>query len=225
MAKILLVEDDLYLASMLKTYFKKASYTVDTTVSGEEALTRLKLESYDILVIDWGLPDLEGVEVCRKYRANGGIIPILMLTGKDQSIEKVVGLDSGADDYLTKPFENMELLARIRALLRRQPLIMADGLCFGNLILDTTSGELKIDQLVLKLPPRETAILEVFLKSPNQTISPDELISRAWSDESEVVADSVRPYITKIRAKLKQAGANATINLNKGFGYVLELKR
>lgn len=223
MTKILLVEDDAFLKKSLKVFLERQNYVVEAIDSGEEALERLRFEQYDVIVLDWGLPGMTGIEVCKKYRGNNGNTPILMLTGKNQTVEKAYGLDAGADDYLTKPFENLELNARIRALLRRQPTVTSTVLSMGNVELDPTNGKITIANKECTLFPKEFVLLEFLMRNPNHTFPSEVLLERVWSTESEVTPDTVRAYITKIRKKLETENANICITTRKGFGYSLEL--
>lgn len=222
MSKILLVEDDLALMKSLKVFLERQNFVVEAIETGEEALFRLQTEHYDVIILDWGLPDTTGIEVCRSYRAANGMTPVLMLTGKNQAAEKAHGLDSGADDYLTKPFENVELSARIRALLRRQPVVKPSVLSLGNVQLDAANGVILIDNRKCALFPKEFSLLEFLMKNPNHAFPADVLLERVWSTESEVTPDSVRAYITKIRKKLESENATIQISTRKGFGYILE---
>ncbi len=223
MSKILLVEDDLALKKTLKVFLERQNFTVEAIETGEEALFRLRTEHYDVIILDWGLPDMTGLDICEQYRKQNGMTPILMLTGKNQATDKARGLDSGADDYLTKPFENVELTARIRALLRRQPVVKPTILSMGNVQLDSINGVMLIDNKKCALFPKEFALLEFLIKNPNHAFPADILLERVWSTESEVTPDSIRAYITKIRKKLEDGRATIQISTRKGFGYTLEL--
>lgn len=223
MSKILLVEDDLALKKSLKIFLERQNFAVEAIETGEEALFRLKSEHYDVIILDWGLPDMTGLDICEQYRSQNGMTPILMLTGKNQATDKARGLDSGADDYLTKPFENVELTARIRALLRRQPVVKPTVLSMGNVQLDSVNGVMLIDNRKCSLFPKEFALLEFLIKNPNHAFPAEVLLERVWSTESEVTPDSIRAYITKIRKKLEAEKATIQISTRKGFGYILEL--
>jgi len=222
MSKILLVEDDLALKKSLKVFLERQNFVVEAIETGEEALFRLETEHYDVVILDWGLPDMTGIDVLHKYRSQNGMTPVLMLTGKNQATDKARGLDSGADDYLTKPFENVELSARIRALLRRQPMVKPSILTVGNVQLDSVNGVMLVDGKKCSLFPKEFALLEFLMRNPNHAFPADVLLERVWSTESEVTPDSIRAYITKVRKKLETEGATIQISTRKGFGYVLE---
>jgi DNA-binding response OmpR family regulator len=222
MSKILLVEDDLALMKSLKVFLERQNFVVEAIDTGEEALFRLETEHYDVIIIDWGLPDMTGLDVIDKYRSKNGMTPVLMLTGKNQATDKAKGLDSGADDYLTKPFENVELTARIRALLRRQPIVKTSVLSLGNVQLDSVNGVMLIDNRKCQLFPKEFSLLEFLMRNPNHAFPAEVLLERVWSTESEVTPDSIRAYITKVRKKLDSEGATIQISTRKGFGYVME---
>ncbi|MBX9670837.1 MAG: response regulator transcription factor [Candidatus Obscuribacterales bacterium] len=222
MSKILLVEDDLALKKSLKVFLSRQNYVVEAVETAEDALFRLKSEQYDLIILDWGLPDMTGIDVLNRYRSGGGMTPVLMLTGKNQAVDKATGLDSGADDYLTKPFENVELVARLRALLRRPQTIKSTVLSLGNVSLDVANGIMQVDDRKCSIFPKEFSLLEFLMRNPNHTFPADVLLERVWSTESEVTPDSIRAYITKIRKRLEAEKASIQITTRKGFGYVLE---
>ncbi|MBX9694485.1 MAG: response regulator transcription factor [Cyanobacteria bacterium] len=222
MAKILLVDDDVLLCKNLLSFLRRENHTVETLQTGKEAIERLDYEHYDVIILDWELPDLSGVEICRRYRTKGGHAPVLMLTGKDHPSDKVQGLDAGADDYLTKPFNGLELCARIRALARRQPVTVSNTLSLGNLELNTTDGIVKIDGKECSFFPKEVALLEFFLKNQQHAFASEVLLERLWSTEADVTDSTIRTYIAKLRSRLEKYGANVAICTRRKFGYQIE---
>lgn len=221
MAKILLAEDDPSLSKRVQVLLKAQSYQVDTADSGAYALELLLNYSYDAAILDWDLPGVQGPEICKQYRNNGGNIPILFLTGKSDSRSRVTGLDAGADDYLCKPFDQEELLARVRAMLRRTAKTHSSILKVGKIQYDATSKTLMFNGLPVDATKKELALLDFFLRHPNEVFSPEALVARVWSSESEVTPDSVRPYIKRLRSKLTDEDGACSIVTVHGSGYKL----
>ena len=223
MAKILVIEDDADLAEMVQDCLVLEHHTVDIVTDGSEALVRVKDYSYDLLVLDWDLPGVSGLDVLRSIRAGGRQQPVLMLTGKTDIAHKELGLDYGADDYLTKPFHPRELSARIRSLIRRPAVIQAiDNICAGDLILDVKAFKAMKSDRLLSLQPREFALLEFFMRHPNETFSAEALMDRVWSSESETSPDVVRVMIAKLRAKIDSPDRPSYIQTVHRVGYKFE---
>ncbi len=223
MSKILLVEDDKDLAEVILYTLQKNGYTVSLIHDGQEALSMLKVNSYDLIVLDWMLPRLSGIEIIKEYRNHGGFSPILMLTAKSQVNDLELGLDSGADDYITKPFEPKELLARIRALLRRPKIALAEELVFDDIVLNRTKGSVTKNGQELSLRPKLFLILEFFLTNPNQVFTPEAILERIWSDSAVVGLDTVRTHIKLLRKALFD-GKQDKLKTIRGRGYRLEKK-
>jgi len=223
MAKILVIEDDAELSEVIQDWLTEERHVVDAVDNGAEALDRLKFYSFDLLIVDWMLPgSVSGLDVCKEFRSKGGHTPILILTGKGEIADKEVGLDSGADDYLTKPFHPKELSARIRALLRRSKQALDNVLSARDLRLDTQSHKLSRNGEEIQLLPKEFALLEFLMRHPNQVFSPEALIERVWSTESEASPDTVRVHITKLRSKIDADGEASMIRTIHRVGYKLE---
>jgi two-component system, OmpR family, response regulator TctD len=220
MAKILLVEDNPQLATSLIDGLRSQGNSVEHIVDGTEALYRLEFYHFDLAILDWNLPGLSGLEICKQYRKKGGNTPILMLTGKDQVSEKEYAFDSGADDYLTKPFAFRELSARIRALLRRPPSVLSNILQVGPLTMDIEKKTIFVDGQLVSLKPSEFILLELFMKAPGRVFSPDEILEKLYPSESEATADAVRQRVNRVRKALGEY-ASMIINL-KAIGYKLE---
>ena len=221
MTKILLVEDDDMTVQTVTDFLSVANnYIVESVKGGKEGLDRLQLYEYDLAIVDWSLPEMSGVEVCSTYRSNGGLVPILMLTGKTSVSEKVHGLDAGADDYLTKPFSLQELTARVRALLRRPRETVKEVLQAGELVLDTTSGKVTKAGAEIALLPKELILLEFFMRHPNQNFTAITLLNRLWSSESDSTEQAVRQVIVRLRKKIEDEGEELIVT-SKGLGYRL----
>ncbi len=222
--KILLVEDDSILAQSLVDLLTQRSYTVEHCADGEEALYWLTNYEFSAVILDWELPSMSGIELLSSYRNSGGRVPVLMLTGRKSTNDKVEGLDCGADDYLAKPFEPQELLARLRALLRRPPDMHLDTLVVGDLELNTSSCTVTRGGVSVNLGRKEYAILELMMRSPGRIFSSEALIERLWAVDTDVTEVSVRSHIARLRTKLDEACANKPVPLKNvyGMGYKLE---
>lgn len=221
MAKILLVDDDDELVDVVKEWLEDQAHLIEVTSSGTDALEKLKFYTYDLILLDWGLPDRPGIEVLSEYRNRGGTTPTLMLTGKKEIDDKLTGLDTGADDYLTKPFHLEELSGRVRALLRRPPLASKPVLKVGECVLEPSSRRVTKNGVPINLLPREFALLEFLMRHPNQTFSPRTLLDRVWSSESDASPDTVRIHIMRLRNKLDENADDSFIKTVHRVGYML----
>ncbi|MFN8110896.1 MAG: response regulator transcription factor [Thermoleophilia bacterium] len=220
---VLLVEDDRALRDALRRVLEVSGYRVTAVASGEDALVALPQCSPDAVVLDIGLPGMDGMEVCRRVRGMGNRVPVLMLTARDAVSDRVAGLDAGADDYLVKPFDNDELKARLRALARR---LGGDGdpdrLSYAMLRLDTARhGVVVGDDLFVELTKTEFLLLELFLVNPERILSPQVIYDRVWGYDFGPQANGLRVYIGYLRRKLDDAGAPPLIHTVRGVGYVL----
>jgi DNA-binding response OmpR family regulator len=223
--KILLVEDDQDLATSLVKGLTYNRYQVDWANDGEAGLALTQVQVYDLILLDFYLPKLNGLELCKKIRSDAGInqdIPILVLTGETATAQKVLCLDAGADDHVVKPVDLDELLARIRALLRRGMGQRSPVLKWGELQLDPSNYEVTFRQQMMSLTSKEYAMLEVFLRHPQQVFSPAHLIDRLWAGDDSRADATVRFYIKALRQKLKQVGAADMIETRHGLGYRLK---
>ena len=221
MAKILVVEDDLSVSSGIKKWLQLEEHVVEEVANGHDAAQLLKYYKYDLVILDWNLPDKSGIEICREFRREGGSSPVLILTGKGQVAEKREGLDSGADDYLTKPFDPEELSARVRALLRRPFMLHGGAIRIGDLEIDFAGRIVVKAGERLELSPKEFAILELLAKHPNQVFSGQEIFDRVWESQSDTSPEIVRTFIKKLRRKLGDDGNNSVIGNVHGQGYKL----
>ncbi len=224
MAKLILVEDDLILANVLRLSLETERHHVDHTANGAIGYEWLSNEYYDAAIVDWQLPDKSGVEICRDLRRAGKETAILMITGKDKVKDLVEGLDSGADDFISKPFELQELHARLRSLLRRQPLFEQAVLKVGEIELDTTSGTAHIAGHKVSLPRKELAILELLMRHPGHVFSGNAIMERVWPSDSESSPEIIRCHVSRLRNKLNEASKSAgeQVRAVYGMGYKIE---
>ena len=220
--KFLLVEDDTALASAIEQLLLTHHYVMDLATDGIEGLGMAEVFPYDLILMDWMLPKLDGVQLCQRLRNEGNDTPIILLTARDASTDRVAGLDAGADDYLVKPFEGEELLARIRALLRRSEGIVSPILQWGDLQLDPCSSKVTCGHVLIPLTPKEYALLELFLRNPSRIFSLDSLLDKVWPFEDVPTVASVRTHIKGLRQKLKKAGLSDVIATVYGLGYRLK---
>lgn len=225
MAKILLVEDDAEVLDAVADTLEAQQHTVERVIDGNEGADRLKFYSYDLVILDWGLPGKTGVEICREYRGRGGTVPILMLTGRKEFDERVQGLDSGADDYLSKPFNMPELMARVRALLRRPAELVPDLLQIQDVQVDLRTHRVSRGGKEVALLAKEIAVLEYLMRHCDQIFSVDDLLDKVWNSESDSTQDAVRQTITRLRKKLDGDSEHSFITTVKGLGYRVESKK
>ncbi|PZV11049.1 MAG: DNA-binding response regulator [Pseudanabaena sp.] len=226
--RILLVEDEEDLGKALQRSLKQEKYVVDWVQDGAEAWNYLVSPEveYVVAIVDWMLPSLSGLEICKRLREQGNSLPVLMLTAKDQLEDRVMGLDSGADDYLVKPFGMVELMARLRALLRRPTQVQPQILQVGNLILDYGKSTIAIaGQSViaegLMLTTKEFQLLEYFMQHPNQILTRDQIMNRLWEFQSEPASNVVAAQIRLLRKKLAEHSCDIEIETIYGLGYRL----
>jgi len=222
MVKVLVVEDDELVSGLISDCLKLDHYDVEVVANGKEASDRLKLYNYDLIVLDWQLPEESGMDVCQKYRASGGNTPIIMLTGKRSIDDKEAGLNAGADDYLTKPFNARELVARVRAVLRRPPSVTPSKLKVRDLELDPVSHEVTLGGEKLDLKPKEFTLLEFFMRNPNQVFSNNDILNRVWVSESDSSPQAVRTCMQRLRDKIDRKEQPSIITTVYGVGYKLE---
>lgn len=223
MAKILLVEDDMGLSRMVRDWLTFEHHLVETADNGRDGLDKLQFYQYDLVILDWELPEMTGIEICKEFRSRGGTTPVLMLTGKGTIGDKESGFEAGADDYLTKPFHMKELSMRLKALLRRGgTALQGDTLKFRDLVLEPTSHRVTRDGKDLQLLPKEFALLEFLMRHPNQVFSAEALLSRVWASESDTTVDAVSTCIKRLRKKVDMDGQSSVIKTVHGVGYKLE---
>ena len=221
--RILLAEDEKALSKAIVKIFEKNNYSVDAVYNGEEALNYLEADCYDVAVLDIMMPKMDGITVLKRIRAAGNMIPVLMLTAKAEIEDRVMGLDSGANDYLPKPFDSRELLARIRSITRGKT--QADSkLTVGNITLDRATFELSSPSGSFRLANKEFQMLEMLLSNPGRLISTEEFMDKIWGSDSESEINVVWVYISYLRKKLSSIGASVEIKASRGVGYTLSPK-
>jgi DNA-binding response OmpR family regulator len=219
--RILLVEDDRKAARLLARGLEEERFVVDVASSGAAGDEMAGVNAYDVIVLDWLLPDKEGIDVCRDLRARGVATPILMLTARDSLEDRVIGLNTGADDYLVKPFGFAELLARIQALLRRSDLTRPVVLKVADLTLDPLSHQVERGGLRINLTPKEYAILEILMRRPGQVVTRASLSEHVWETEHDGFTNLVDVHVSHLRRKIDTAGAPPLIHTVRGRGYLL----
>lgn len=219
--RILVAEDERPLARALVRIFEKNNYSADAVHNGDDALYYLETGNYDVMVLDIMMPGTDGITVLKKIRAEGNRIPVIMLTAKSEIDDKVEGLDSGANDYLTKPFDTKELLARIRAITRSFASVDS-RLFFGNVSLDRSTFELKTPHGSFRLANKEFQIMELLMNDPHCIISTERLMDRIWGYDSAAEINVVWVYISYLRKKLTALNANIRIRASRNVGYSLE---
>lgn len=221
--KILLVEDDEFLAEAVAEFLTDHLHTVDVVTDGETAWEQINIFEYDLVLLDVMLPKLDGIHLCKRLRSNRIAVPVLMVTARDMSSDKITGLDAGADDYMVKPLDLEELLARIRALMRRQGALSPPKLEWGELHLDPATYEVSYKEQILQLTPKEYNLLELFLRNGRRVLSRSIIIERIWSYEEPPAEDTIKTHIKSLRKKLSAAGAPKDfIETVHGLGYRLK---
>lgn len=226
--RVLLVEDEPDLGAALKRVLNQEKYVVDWVLDGSEAWEYLEHQwtQYTLAILDWLLPSVSGIDLCKRLRARKNPLPVLMLTAKDRMEDKVAGLDAGADDYLVKPFGMAELLARLRALQRRSPSFQPQQLQVGNITLDYGTYSVYFqnsvgDKQVIPLTSKEFQLLEYFMQHPNQIVTRDRIQNQLWEVSSEPISNVVAAQMRLLRRKLSQIGGDRLIETIHGIGYRL----
>lgn len=221
--RILLAEDERSLSRAIMALLERNHYSADAVYDGEEALAYLECGNYDALILDLMMPKLDGLSVLRRLREGGNRIPVLILTAKSEVDDKVLGLDTGANDYLTKPFSTPELMARIRAMTRSQTTQATSRLTFGNITLDQTTFELSSPSSSVRLTNKEFKMMELLMRNPRQRISSERFLERIWGYDSDVELNVVWVYLSYLRKKLAALQANVQIKAFRNAGYALEV--
>lgn len=219
--RILLAEDEVPLAKAIVRMLEKDHYCADAVYNGLDALNYLESGNYDAAVLDVMMPQMDGITVLQKLRANGNQIPVIMLTAKSQVDDKILGLDSGANDYMTKPFHARELLARLRAITRNQTLLDSK-ITFGNIVLDRSTFALSSPSGSFRLANKEFQMMEMLISNPGHLVSTERLMEKVWGYNSEAEINVVWVYISYLRKKLTALHANIQIKSTRNAGYSLE---
>ena len=221
--KVLVVDDDRSLREALRRALSLGGFQVNLAEGGQQGLSQVALDSPDVMVLDVGMPDIDGLEVCRRLRESGNRLPILMLTARDAVTDRIDGLDAGADDYLVKPFDVGELKARLRALLRRSGGDdgSSDGLVFGELRLEPGRHGVSVDEEFTELTRTEFQLLELLMENPGRVLGHSVIYDRVWGYDFGPESNALRVYVGYLRRKLEAAGARPLIHTVRGVGYVL----
>ena len=220
--RVLIVEDEVKMARALRRGLEQEGYAVDTAADGEEGLFQGTENPYDVIVLDVMLPKLDGFEVCRRLRAAGRWAPVLMLTARDGVADRIAGLDVGADDYLVKPFSFGELLARLRALLRRSPVERPPVLAAGDVVLDPATHTVTRSGQPVELSVREFGLLEYLMHRPAQVVTRTDILEHCWDVNYDGFSNVVDVYVGYLRKKLEQPFGRPLIRTVRGVGYVLD---
>ncbi len=221
--RILLAEDEVALAKVIVRIFEKNHYSIDAVHDGADALDYLEAGNYDCAILDIMMPKVDGITVLKKLRASGSTLPVLMLTAKSEIDDKVLGLDSGANYYLTKPFDSKELLAAVRAITRTQKEVDTK-LSFGNITLDRSSFVLEGPSGSIKLANKEYQMMEMLMSGPRNVISVDSFMDHIWGYDTDTESNVVWVYISYLRKKLTAVGANVKIKASRNAGYSLDVE-
>ncbi len=223
--RILLAEDEVAMSEAVVDILDYHHYAVDAVYNGADALDYARSQNYDGIILDIMMPRMDGIEVLRRLRSEGNRTPVLLLTAKGEVEDRIRGLDAGADDYLPKPFAMGELLARLRAMLRRRESYVPDVLELGNVALDPARFELRCGGRVQSLSKLEYQIMELLMRNPGMTFSAETLLERVWGCDSDAGVGAVWVYISYLRKKLTALGADVEIASRRGLGYSLEVRR
>ena len=224
MAKILLVDDERYILDMLRATLESKGHVAQCVRSGRQALEHLRVYQYDLVVMDWMMPEMTGIDVLRCFRSDmHGKTPVLLLTAKSSIDEIEAGLDTGADDYLTKPFDARELLARVRALFRRPHSLSHAVLTAGSLELDPALCLIKKDGETLRVRPKVYSLLEFFMRHPNQIFEPQTILDRVWPDDSSASYETLRTHIKLLRRAIEDEAEESRLENIRNMGYRFNL--
>jgi DNA-binding response OmpR family regulator len=219
--RVLLVEDDSRIAHFVAKGLREQSYAVDVAVTGEEALYQVAINTYDLVILDVMIPAPDGFAVCKELRRTGHRMPVLMLTARDAVEDRVEGLDRGADDYLTKPFEFRELLARLRALLRRPSAVQPATLSVADLVVDTAGQAVTRSGKFISLTAKEYALVEFLARNAGRVVGRAEIAEHVWDEEFDPFSNLIEVYVNRVRRKIDTKGAKPLLHTRRGAGYVL----
>ena len=219
--RVLLVEDDSRIAGFVARGLRENSYAVDVASDGDEAIYMASINSYDVFILDVNLPRKDGFEVCGELRELGNKKPILMLTARDALDDRISGLDTGADDYLTKPFEFRELLARLRALLRRQSEVRAPKIVIADLEIDTVSQNVRRGGHQIDLTTKEYSLIEFLALNKGKVVGREEISEHVWDDSFDPFSNLIEVYVNRLRAKIDKDFSLQLIHTRRGAGYIL----
>ena len=221
--RVLLVEDDVRISNFIAKGLRENAYAVDTAFDGEEALYQASINDYDIVILDVMLPITDGFGVCRELRKAGATMPVLMLTARDAVDDRISGLDYGADDYMVKPFDFKELLARLRALLRRQIEIRPPRIIVADLEIDTTARRVWRGGREISLTAKEYALLEYLAREQSKVVGRAEIAEHVWDETFDAFSNLIEVYIKRLRSKIDDGLGTKLIHTRRGAGYILEV--
>jgi DNA-binding response OmpR family regulator len=219
--RLLVIEDERELGGLVGSALERGGFAVDLAETLDAASAHLDLVSYDAAILDLALPDGDGLTLLRRVRKQGSTLPVLLLTARDAPEDRVLGLNAGADDYVIKPFHMPELIARVRALLRRPSAALGVMLTLGNLVLDTTSRQFRVDGADIGLTVRETSILEILMRQQGAVVTRDLMEQRLYSFEAQLGSNALEVLIHRLRRRLQEAGATVVIHTVRGVGYLM----
>ena len=219
--RVLLVEDDTRIAHFVAKGLREQSYAVDVSTTGEEALYQVAINTYDLVILDVMIPAPDGFAVCKELRRTGHRMPVLMLTARDAVEDRIEGLDRGADDYLTKPFEFRELLARLRALLRRPSALQPATLTVADLIVDTAGQAVTRGGKFVSLTAKEYALVEFLARNAGRVVGRAEIAEHVWDEEFDPFSNLIEVYVNRVRRKIDTKGFKSLLHTRRGAGYVL----
>ena len=220
--RILFADDDRELCRAARTLLEHEGYAVETVYNGSDALEMAETGSFDGIILDWMMPEMSGISVLDELRRNGITTPCLMLTARTEVEDRVAGLDTGADDYLSKPFNTTELLARLRAIIRRHEVYAPETVCFGDLTLNKGTMDLHCREASVRLGNKAFRLMEMLMENPHRVFTVDQLINRVWGWDNETEMNLLWVTISQLRKKLAELGTKAEINAVRGVGYSLE---
>ncbi|HEX8850828.1 MAG TPA: response regulator transcription factor [Gemmatimonadaceae bacterium] len=218
--RLLLAEDDVYLSAMLAKGLREHAYAVDVAADGEAAAYQAAVNDYDLVILDVLMPKRDGFDVCRDLRRRGQTMPVLMLTAKDEVADRVQGLDAGADDYLAKPFDFTELLARLRALLRRAREVRPEEITVGDLVVDTRGQVARRAGKIIPLTTKEYTLLEYLARNAGRVVGRADICAHVWDDNHDPFSNAIEVYINRLRRKV-DGGHEPLIHTRRGAGYIL----
>ncbi len=222
MSKLLVIDDDSELSALVKSALQSAGWQVELAFNYGDGLQLLNNFAFDMVLLDWDLPDGTGLKLCREYRESGGTTPIIFMTGKSDIDSKLAGLETGADDYITKPFDTREILARMHAIQRSPKALLQNDLIINGAELDLKLGRIIFKGKSVSLSPTEVSIFEFFFRHPDQLFSGADLFKRIWSSDAEVNNDTIRVHMHILRKKLAPLGLKECIKTVRPAGYILE---
>ena len=220
--RILFADDDRELCRAARTLLEHEGYAVETVYNGSDALEMAETGSFDGIILDWMMPEMSGISVLGELRRNGITTPCLMLTARAEVEDRVAGLDTGADDYLSKPFNTTELLARLRAIIRRHEVYAPETVCFGDLTLDKGTMDLRCRDASVRLGNKAFRLLEMLMENPHRVFTIDQVINRVWGWDNETELNLLWVTVSQLRKKLTELGTSVVINAVRGVGYSLE---